>query len=189
MKIPHDIDLMQHADGELGKPLPELDETSRDKLAALGHLREAVRGSVELAADAVPDAKFARMWGEIDKVLENSKPTAERELPTAPVEKEGKGFWRRLGGWFDRHTGHIISGTVGAGAVAAIALVARSGNPDSVIAGTSNTIDVRPVSLRDPIEIESLDTPEGSGMVLNLEDEDGHTTVIWVSPTDTVEGI
>jgi hypothetical protein len=40
-----------------------------------------------------------------------------------------------------------------------------------------------------PAEIESLDTPGGTGTVFNLEDEDGSTTVIWVTPEDTVEGI
>ena len=37
--------------------------------------------------------------------------------------------------------------------------------------------------------VESLDTPDGTGTVMNFEDEDGHTTVIWVTPADTVEGI
>ena len=40
-----------------------------------------------------------------------------------------------------------------------------------------------------PAEIQSLDTPGGTGTVFNLEDEDGSTTVIWVTPEDTVEGI
>jgi hypothetical protein len=48
---------------------------------------------------------------------------------------------------------------------------------------------VQPASLRSPPAIESLDTPDGTGTILNLEDEDGHTAVIWVSPADTVEGI
>jgi hypothetical protein len=43
--------------------------------------------------------------------------------------------------------------------------------------------------MRSPPAIESLDTPDGTGTVLNLEDEDGHTAVIWVTPADTVEGI
>jgi hypothetical protein len=43
--------------------------------------------------------------------------------------------------------------------------------------------------MRTAPEIESLETPNGEGTVLNLEDEDGHTTVIWVTPEDTVEDI
>jgi hypothetical protein len=40
-----------------------------------------------------------------------------------------------------------------------------------------------------PAEIQDLDTPGGTGTVFNLDDEDGSTTVIWVTPEDTVEGI
>ena len=60
---------------------------------------------------------------------------------------------------------------------------------DEVRAPVRGAIDVQPAALRVAPEIESLDTPDGEGTVLNLEDEDGHTTVIWVSPADTVEGI
>jgi len=48
---------------------------------------------------------------------------------------------------------------------------------------------VHHVPVVQPAEIESLDTPGGTGTVFNLEDEDGSTTVIWVTPEDTVEGI
>ena len=49
-------------------------------------------------------------------------------------------------------------------------------------------IGASPAAYR-PTEIESLDTPGGTGTVFNLVDEDGSTTVIWVTPEDTVEGI
>ena len=49
-------------------------------------------------------------------------------------------------------------------------------------------IDVRPVAYR-PAEVESLETPGGNGTVFHVEDEDGSSTVIWVTPEDTVEGI
>ena len=87
----------------------------------------------------------------------------------------------------------MITGAVSAGAVAALALVLRPGQHEPADPGTraarGGQIDVQPASLRQAPEIESLDTPDGEGTVLNLEDEDGHTTVIWVSPADTVEGI
>lgn len=184
MKRPQDIDLMQHADDELDG-LIDLDGESRAKVEALHHLREAVRGSVELAADDVPDAKFARMWGEIEKVLENEKaPVAVEKIP----EPDRPSIVRRIGRWFDRHIGHIVTGVVSAGAVAAIALIMHPGT-DDVSATHKGGLDVQPVNLRTPTEIESMDTPDGTGMVLNLEDQDGHTTVIWVTPADTVEGI
>jgi hypothetical protein len=37
-----------------------------------------------------------------------------------------------------------------------------------------------------PSEIEELDTPNGTGTVFNVADEDGSTTVIWVTSNDTV---
>ena len=77
-----------------------------------------------------------------------------------------------------------------AGAVAALALILRpAAGPGEGGTMDHGAIDVRPVSLRSPPAIEALDTPEGTGTVLNYEDEDGHTAVIWVTPADTVEGI
>ncbi|MBA3539364.1 MAG: hypothetical protein H0T79_07020 [Deltaproteobacteria bacterium] len=182
----HDIDLMQHADGELDDAELEAeldrDPEARAKVDAIGHLGELVRGANELAADAVPDAKFAGIWREIDKLLENETAPAAVVVPPPIGPKQG---W--LARFFDRYRGHLMTGVVSAGVVAAIALVVRRGEEPTFT--NSNTIDVRPVSLRSPIEIESLDTPDGTGTVLNLEDEDGHTTVIWVTPADTVEGI
>ena len=37
--------------------------------------------------------------------------------------------------------------------------------------------------------IESVDVPSGSSMVFTIEDEDGSTAVVWVTPDDTVEGL
>jgi len=80
---------------------------------------------------------------------------------------------------------------VSAGAVAALALILRPSMPDPGVQGRGGVaIDVRPVALRATPEIDALDTPGGTGTVINLDDdEDGHTTVIWVTPADTVEGI
>ena len=83
----------------------------------------------------------------------------------------------------------MITGAISAGAVAALALVLRSGSAEEPSTRRSNSIDVQPAALRMSPEIETLDTPDGEGTVLNIEDEDGHTTVIWVSTADTVEGI
>jgi hypothetical protein len=70
-----------------------------------------------------------------------------------------------------------------------LALVLR--NPDTTTKTTTGghpPIDNMPV-VHQAAEIQSLDTPGGTGTVFNLEDEDGDTTVIWVTPEDTVEGI
>ena len=167
----HDIELMQHVDGD--RIDPPTDAQGRAKVAAVGELGELVRGHLELSADAVPERKFEAMWREIDKAI-------------APEAVSAPGFGARLSRWFDRYRGHLVTGLVSAGAVAAIALVVRPSG-DS---GTSSTepLQVTPAAYR-PTEIEDLDTPGGTSTVINLKDDDGSTTVIWVTPEDTVEGI
>ena len=187
---PHDIDLMQHADGERSDDGLARAPDSRAKLDALAELGEVVRGHVELAADALPDARFAAMWREIDKQLD--LPAPERAETAAPAA--GAGVVRRtarsVARWFDRYRGHVITGVVSAGAVAALAIVLRGPGqrPGSGTASSGAPIAVTPAAYR-PAEIESLDTPGGTSTVFNLQDDDGGTTVIWVTPDDSVEGI
>lgn len=173
-----DVELMQRADGELPGELPaELadDPEAQRKLEALGEVRELVRGHLELTTDETDDRKFQELWRRIDRAIDAEAPRT---------------LWGRISSWLERHRGHLITGAVSAGAVAALALVLR---PDPGATGGETmdhgVIDVRPVSMRSPPAIEALDTPDGTGTVLNYEDEDGHTAVIWVTPADTVEGI
>lgn len=178
MTAKSDFDLMEHADGERDEPelaaRIERDPDSRSKVEAIKQIGELVRGHLELSADAVHDAKFAAMWRRID----------------AQVVAPATGLWARISGWVDRYRGHVITGAVSAGAVAALALVLRPSAPDGAFGRrNAGAIDVRPAALRATPEIDSLDTPGGSSTVINLDDEDGHMTVIWVTPQDTVEGI
>jgi hypothetical protein len=185
---------MALADGEADeRELEELlrDPVARRKVEAVGELGELVRGHLELSADAVPQKKLDALWREIDKAIERDReaapaPAADSAPVAAPV-----GWLRRLGRWFDHYRGHVITGAVSAGAVAVLALVLRGPEGDGQIAGTrtGTDIDTTPVVHR-PAEIQALDTPGGTGTVFNLEDEDGGTTtVIWVTPEDSVEGI
>ena len=185
MTVRDDIELMQHLDGELGerdvKRIEDrlaADSTAREKSESLAQVDELVRGHLELAADNVSERRFDAMWKEI-------------ESATAPAPAEAKrGLWSKVASWLDRYRGHVITGALSAGAVAALALLLRPGASDPATqAARPGAIDVRPAAMRTAPEIESLDTPDGEGTVLNLEDEDGHTTVIWVTPEDTVEGI
>jgi len=179
-----DVDFMEHADGELEI---ELAGDGRAKVDAVKELGELVRGRLERAADDVPEARFAAMWSEIDQTI--SKPSAKSQtLPVlaqpAPVTQTG--MWSRIGRFLDTYRSQIITGAISAGAVAALALVLRGGG--ATHRNGSDPIDVQRVAHR-PAEIEDLDTPGGTGTVFNLDDEDGSTTVIWVTPEDTVEGI
>lgn len=168
VKVKDDIELMQVHDGELEG---EADEA---KLAALAEMSELVRGDLEAHADAVPDHKFAAMWREVNKALDEEAP---------------KGAWARLTAWLDRHRAHVLTGMASAGAVAAVALIIRTTSDETTSQRGSSTIEVLPAAMRTAPVVESLDTPDGTGTVMNFEDEDGHTTVIWVTPADTVEGI
>jgi hypothetical protein len=166
-----DLDFMEHADGEAET---ELGADGQVKVDAIRELGELVRGRLELAADDVPDARFAAMWNEIDKQTEGVA--------------ESAGLLSRLGRWLDRYRSQIITGAVSAGAVATLALVLHGGGGSTSSHTSHDPIDVRTIVHR-PAEIEDLDTPEGTSTVFNLDDEDGSTTVIWVTPEDTVEGI
>lgn len=187
MATPDDIELMQHHDGELPERLSAdvearlaADPEARAKAESLAQVDELLRGHLELAADNVSDRRFDAMWKEIDAAT------------SPPARAPSPGVWSRITGWLDRYRGHVITGALSAGAVAALALILRTtgGSPeDPAQAQRPFAIDVRPAAMRTAPEIESLETPNGEGTVLNLEDEDGHTTVIWVTREDTVEGI
>lgn len=196
---PPDSDLMAFADGELDElESRELEArlgreaTLRSKVDGVTEIGEVVRGHLELSADAVPQKKFDALWREIDKGIDRQRAEVSEPAKAAPVEDAG--VLRRIGRWFDRYRGHVLTGAVSAGAVAALALLLRNpGATDErggVADGSARTPNAGPTLVNyQPTEIESLDTPEGTGTVFNLEDEDGNTTVIWVTPEDTVEGI
>ncbi|HET9991037.1 MAG TPA: hypothetical protein VFQ65_21040 [Kofleriaceae bacterium] len=181
-----DLDFMEHADGELET---ELAGDGRAKVEAVKELGELVRGRLERAAEDVPEARFAAMWSEIDRTI--SKPSAKSQnLPVLaqPAHATQTGIWSRIGRFLDTYRSQIITGAISAGAVATLALVLRGSGDSATHRNGSGPIDVQRVSHR-PAEIEALDTPGGTGTVFNLDDEDGSTTVIWVTPEDTVEGI
>jgi anti-sigma factor RsiW len=181
-----DIELMQLADGELDDRVAsqinartEREPEARAKVIALTQNSELVRSHLELAADDVPPARFDAMWRTIGKEIAS----ADEAAPA--------GVWGKITAWLERHRGHLLTGAVSAGAVATLALILRPAAPEGGGLATTNptAIDVRPAALRAAPAIESLDTPGGTGTVINLVDEDGHTAVIWVTAEDTVEGI
>jgi anti-sigma factor RsiW len=202
VKPPADSELMAFADGELdereSRELEALlgrEANLRGKVDAVTEVGEVVRGHLELSADAVPQKKFDALWREIDKAIDREAETGREPVKAAARIEEG-GVLRRIGRWFDRYRGHVLTGAVSAGAVAALALLLR--NPAATDGGgiadgsahTPGSGGAQPTLVNyQPTEIESLDTPDGTGTVFNLEDEDGSTTVIWVTPEDTVEGI
>lgn len=217
---PSGLDLMQLADGELDEALRAEaeaavagDADARARLAAHAEVGDLVRTHLERVADAPgPDIerRLGAMWGEIDKQLDLQASPAP--APARPVVAPARpGAWGRFIRWLDAHRGHILTGTLSAGAVAAIMLVMRPAAPTSggtaggtqVASGGTVIKDggagpgepgggpqVVPVAEPiEPVEVESLDVEDGSGTVFTVEGEDGEeTTVIWLTD-DTVEGI
>jgi hypothetical protein len=141
-----------------GEAETELDADGRAKVAAVRELGELVRGRLEQAADDVPEARLAQMWAQIDRRI---------EAPPAPR------------GWLERYRGYVLTAAISAGAVAALAIMLRG-------APTARTAAAVVPAVSRPTEVEELDTPGGNGTVFHLADEDGDTTVIWVTPTDSV---
>ena len=111
-----DLELMQHADGELDEAADrevELrlgrDPEARGKVDAVGEVGELLRGHLELAADAVPDRRFELIWREIDKQIDLAAPAAapaaliasERaasESIAMPIAGQAS-VWRRVTHW------------------------------------------------------------------------------------------
>jgi hypothetical protein len=207
MRPVRDLDVMRLADGELdADERAELeaaiaaDPAAGRKLEAVGHLGEAVRGHLELSADAA-ESRLARMWDEVEKRLDLD---AAPEAAPAPVRSR-PGLWQRFTNWLDAHRGHVLTGAVSPAAVAAIALILRPDPevvkvrepiavptptvPDTSTTNDPDTSDVVPV-VHQPAQVESMEVAGGTGTVFTIEDDDGaETTVIWVTPDDTVEGI
>ena len=189
MTRPSDLELMQLADGELddataARVEASLDDDGRAKLTALREMQEAVRGHLELRADEV-DRRLSKMWGEVEKQV-------ARPAPSAPARGAARrGLWARFTTWLDDHRGHVFTGLVSAGAVAAIMLWLRPGGSSRTVFMPEDGSNVQPVSLkRQAPQVESLDTPEGTtGNVFIEKDDDGNggTAVILVTPND-VEG-
>lgn len=188
-----DVDLMMHVDGELeaaeeSAVAARMDEpATRGKAAAVRELGELVRGHVELATDEA-EPKLAAMWTQLAKRLENES-SAARSSTAVPVAGQG-GVWGGITRWFERYRSYVLTSAVSAGAVAALALLLRPATPDEIRLGNgkAGTGPVAPTFVSAPPEIESLDVPNGTGTVLTMEDEDGGTAIVWVTPDD-VEGI
>jgi hypothetical protein len=204
MRPIRDLDLMRLADGELdAEERAELeaalaaDPERAQKVAAVEQLGEAVRGHLEMSADEA-ESRLDRMWDEVEKRIALDRPEVAA-VPAVPVTEPARGLWGRFTGWLDTHRAHVLTGALSAGAVAALALIFR---PTPEVVKVRETIavptpmptqpdvqDVVPV-VHQPAQVESMEVAGGTGTVFTIEDEDGEeTTVIWVTPDDTVEGI
>jgi anti-sigma factor RsiW len=186
-----DLDLMMHVDGELeageeSAVAERMDEPDvRGKAAAVRELGELVRGHVELATDEA-EPRLAGMWAELAKRLDNERQAAPSVRAAQPAADAG--VWKAVSRWIERYRGHVLTGALSAGAVAAVALVLRPAVPGQQGGAAMGTSAIPATFVSAPPEVESLDVPNGTGTVLTMEDEDGATAIVWVTPDDA-EGI
>jgi hypothetical protein len=198
----NDLDLMLLADGESaptsGAELARAPSArERAKIEGIQEVGSLVRGHLELAADDAED-RLAGLWDLVERRLDAE---ARAEEPVkAPAQARREGTWARFLGWLGGHRSQLLTGVVAAGAAAAITVVARPTGtntrtvylppgPDVAVGGSGAGSNGVQMVRATPTEVESLEVSGGTGAVFTIDDEDGETTVIWVTPDDVVEGI
>ena len=199
----NDLDLMLLADGEAdpssagGTP----STAERVKIEGIREVGALVRGHLELSADDA-EARLAGLWDLVERRIEADERAAQPAA--APAAVEDPGAWARFTGWMGRYRSQVLTGMATAGAAAVLTLVLRPAPATvtrTVIVEPKGPIDVGPgpgpavqIMVGSPAEIESLDVSGGTGAVFTISNEDGDeddgdTTVIWVTPDDVVEGL
>ena len=191
----NDLDLMLLADGEGEPSAADLVGTSAAERAKIEGIREVghlVRGHLELSADDAED-RLAGLWDLVERRLD-AQERADQPVKARPVEAKAS-LWGRVTGWFGEYRGQVLTGVATAGAVAALFLVLQ---PTHVITKTvyqqpdPSTQPAIMLAKATPTEIESLDVTGGTGAVFTIAadgDDDGETTVIWVTPDDVLEDL
>lgn len=199
---PTDLELMLYADGELPPDearavaawIAEHPE-ARAKVEGVHQVGDLLRTWGELEADAA-EPRMEAAWQRIARGIHaNGRTTADEaaEVPRTrrqrTVTREEPGLWASVRRWFGEHRGHLVTGAVTAGAVAALMfaigprerITERVRDPGVVGGGTPAALESQPP------EVEDLEVYEGSGTVLTIEPEgkdDSGAAVIWISNDD-----
>jgi hypothetical protein len=205
---------MLYADGELGEEdsrrvsafLAE-DASARTKVESVRQVGDAVRTYLELESDAAESdiPAFAGLWDRIERRIHSNGAAAEpgraasraagapaRDLRGREPVREAGGILAAVRRWFEGHRGHILTGAVSAGAVAALMLAIspreRIIERQVVNGGGALVGGGTPAALQSqPPEVEGLEVYEGSGTILTIEpegDDDSAAAVIWISRDD-----
>lgn len=197
---PTDLELMLYADGEL----PPDEERAiaawiashpdaRAKVEAVRNVGEVVRTFLELETDAA-EPKLDDAWSAIARKIHSNgqvAPEAEEPPPTrrhrTTVRPVRPGVWASIRRWFGEHRGHVVTGVVTAGAVAALmfAIGPRDRITERQLMGPTPVGGGVPAALESQApEVEDLEVYEGSGTILTIEpegDDDSGAAVIWIS--------
>lgn len=198
-EAPTDLELMLYADGEL--PPDEARSVAawvashpeaRAKVDAVRQVGEVVRTYIELETDAA-EPRLDDAWSAIARrIRSNGHSAAEEEEPPVTrrhptLSRPQPGVWAKIRGWFGEHRGHVVTGMVTAGAVAALMFFIgpreRLTERTTVRGGTVS--GGTPAALESqPPEVEDMEVFEGSGTILTIEpegDDDSGAAVIWIS--------
>jgi anti-sigma factor RsiW len=198
---PTDLELMLYADGEL----PPDEERSvaawiashpdaRSKVEAVRNMGEVVRTFLELETDAA-EPRLDQAWGAIARRIhangrvepeaDDAEPPATRRQKT--LARPEAGLWAKIRGWFGEHRGHLVTGVVTAGAMAALMFMVgpRDRLTERQLLGPTPVGGGTPAALESQSpEVEDLEVYEGSGTILTIEpegDDDSGAAVIWIS--------
>lgn len=211
----NDLDLMQYFDGEMSaeeaaevRAQVESSERDRTVLEALGQISETTRGHLELSADEA-EPRFEAMWQSIERRVTANGRADEAAVPATRshrAQTEAGGLFAALKRWLTEQRGHLVTGTLAAGAAAAImffALPRGGAEQGAEQAGPRNPIVAIPVNngaapcvtapsvpaVSQPAAVEELNVTDGTGYILTIPGEDGEndTTVIWIEPEDKLE--
>lgn len=196
---PTDLELMLYADGELA---PDEERAvaawiashpdARAKVEAVRNMGEVVRTFLELETDAA-EPKLDEAWSAIARKIHSNGQVADEVEPPptrrhrTTVAPEHGGVWATVRRWFGEHRGHVITGVVTAGAVAALmfAIGPRERLTERQLMGPTPVGGGTPAALESQSpEVEDLEVYEGSGTVLTIEpegDDDSGAAVIWIS--------
>jgi len=196
---PTDLELMLYADGELAADEERAvaawiasHPDARAKVEAVRNMGEVVRTFLELETDAA-EPKLDEAWSAVArKIHANGHTAADEAVPTTRRHKtvprpESPGVFAKIRGWFGEHRGHVVTGLVTAGAVAALmfAIGPRDRVTERQLMGPTPVGGGTPAALESQSpEVEDLEVYEGSGTVLTIEpegDDDSGAAVIWIS--------
>lgn len=198
-QAPTDLELMLYADDEL--PPDEARAVAawiaahpeaRAKVDAVRQMGEVVRTYIELETDAA-EPRMDAAWSAIARSVRSNGHSAEEADEPPPTRRQKTmtrpepGLWAKIRGWFGEHRGHVVTGVVTAGAVAALmfAIGPRERVTERTTVRSGGVAGGTPAALESqPPEVEDLEVYEGSGTILTIEpegDDDSGAAVIWIS--------
>lgn len=209
-----DMDLMRYFDGELSadeaaEVRAQLESSERDRtvLDSLGQISETTRTHLELSADEA-EPRLGAMWQGIERRIHANGKADEAAAVAVPRTRshdaQAGGVFAALRRWFAEQRGYFVTGTLAAGAAAAIMFFAlpRGSSDGAATPATRDPIVATPINSAgpcatapsvparsEPAAVEELNVTDGTGYILTIPGEDGEndTTVIWIEPEDKLE--